>query len=129
MRSIKRGRGPSMMNCVGSILAAIFGVVWTIIAINMGAPFFFPIFGIIFVIVGIVQAAYNYKNATGKNRFSEFDITEENGEYVAHFVKRRRTFPDVVLSSKALLIAPADSGGYSAGDEVELEVLTGLEYI
>ena len=80
MRSIKRGRGPSMMNCVGSILAAVFGVVWTIIAINMGAPFFFPIFGIIFVIVGIVQAVNNYKNATGKNRFSEFDITEENEE-------------------------------------------------
>ena len=61
--------------------------------------------------------------------YYQFDLTKEEGEYVAHFVKRRRTFPDVVLSSKALLIAPADSEGYKAGDIVQLEVLNGLEYI
>ena len=46
----------------------------------MGAPAFFPIFGVIFIIMGIVQAAYNYKNATGKNRYSSFDITEDGEE-------------------------------------------------
>ena len=49
-------------------------------AASMGAPAFFPIFGVIFIIMGIVQAAYNYKNATGKNRYSSFDITDEGEE-------------------------------------------------
>ena len=59
--------------------------------------------------------------------YYQFNITKEGDEFVASFVKRRRTFPDVVLSSKALLIAPAESEGYKAGEEVELEVLCGME--
>lgn len=80
MKSIKRGRGPSMMNCAGAVIAVLFGIFWTVTAVSMGAPFFFPIFGILFIIIGIVQAVYSYKNATGKNRFSEFDITETGEE-------------------------------------------------
>ena len=68
-----------MMNCAGAVLSVIFGIFWTMTAISMDAPIFFPIFGILFIIIGIVQAVYNFKNATGKNRYSEFDITE-NGE-------------------------------------------------
>ena len=65
MKSIKPGRGPSIMGAIGSILAAAFGIVWTILAASMGV-FIFAIFGIIFVIAAIVQAIFNYKNATGK---------------------------------------------------------------
>ena len=39
MKSIKPGRGPSMMGGVGSVIAAIFGVFWTIGAVQMGARF------------------------------------------------------------------------------------------
>lgn len=80
MKSIKPGRGPSMMGAVGSAAAAIFGVFWTIGAISMGAPAIFAGFGIIFVLLGVGQAIYNYTNATSKNRFSEFDITEDGEE-------------------------------------------------
>ena len=80
MKSIKPGRGPSAMGFIGSIAAVIFGIFWTITAASMGAPMFFPFFGVIFVIVGIVQALYNYKNATGSNRFSTFDITSDDEE-------------------------------------------------
>ena len=59
--------------------------------------------------------------------YYQFDITKEDGEYVAHFVKRRRTFPDVVLNTKALLIAPAEAEGYKAGEVVTLELLVGPE--
>ncbi|GAE90283.1 hypothetical protein JCM21531_3878 [Acetivibrio straminisolvens JCM 21531] len=45
-----------------------------------GIGFFFPLFGIIFIFFGIVQAMYHYKNATGKDRFSIFDITESHEE-------------------------------------------------
>lgn len=80
MKSIKPGRGPSAMNVMGSVFAVIFGIFWTIQAVSMGAPIMFPIFGCFFVITGIVQGLYSYKNATGKNRFSTFDITEGNEE-------------------------------------------------
>jgi hypothetical protein len=79
MKSIKPGRGPSIMGAIGSILAAAFGIVWTILAASMGV-FIFAIFGIIFVIAAIVQAIFNYKNATGKNRYSIYDITDETEE-------------------------------------------------
>lgn len=87
MKSIKPGRGPSGMSFIGSVVAVIFGVFWTVTAfsITANAPFggvgaIFPLFGVIFIIVGIVQAAYHFKNATGKDRFSEYDITDPNEE-------------------------------------------------
>lgn len=46
----------------------------------MGAPIFFPLFGVVFVIMGIVQAVYNFKNATSENRYSEFDIVDSQEE-------------------------------------------------
>lgn len=40
----------------------------------------FPLFGVLFIVMGIIQAAYHYKNATGKDRFSIFDITDRSEE-------------------------------------------------
>ncbi|AIQ47542.1 hypothetical protein R70723_17855 [Paenibacillus sp. FSL R7-0273] len=80
MRSIKPGRGPSGMNAVGSVAVGVFGIFWTIMAVQMGAPIFFAAFGIIFVGLAIGQAIYHFKNATGKNRMSLLDITEHNEE-------------------------------------------------
>ena len=80
MRSIKPGRGPSAMGVVSSVAATIFGVFWTIMASSMGAPIFFPLFGLVFIGIGIMNIIYNYKNATGKNRFSIYDITEGDEE-------------------------------------------------
>ena len=80
MKSIKPGRGPSAMGAVGSLFAAVFGVIWTAAAASMGAPAFFCLFGVVFVIFGLVQAAYNFKNATGKHRYSAFDIVEGDEE-------------------------------------------------
>lgn len=69
-----------MLGAAGSAAAAVFGVIWTVSAMSMGAPIFFALFGIVFVALGIAQAVYNYKNATGKTRFSAFDITDSNEE-------------------------------------------------
>lgn len=79
MKSIKPGRGPSMMGGISSIFVALFGVVWTLLAVSGGAGFM-GIFGIIFIAMAVVSAVYNFKNATGKNRYSSFDITEEGEE-------------------------------------------------
>jgi len=80
MKSIKPGRGPSFMGGIGSAVAVIFGIMWTVFAASLGAPAIFPVFGVVFVLAGIAQAVYNFKNATGSERFSAFDITNENEE-------------------------------------------------
>ena len=49
MKSIKPGRGPSMMNAVGSLIGIVFGIIWTCAAASMGAPGFFPLFGLVFI--------------------------------------------------------------------------------
>lgn len=79
MKSIKRGRAPSMLGGFMSIAAGLFGIFWTVLALRMGAAFMAP-FGLIFVIVAVIQAVYQFKNATAKQRHSEYDITEDHEE-------------------------------------------------
>ena len=69
-----------MMSGVSSIAAAVFGVIWTVSALSMGAGGLFAAFGLVFIVMAVVSAVYNFKNATGKNRYSSFDITEEGEE-------------------------------------------------
>ena len=80
MKSIKPGRGPSMMSGIAGIGAVIFGIFWTIMAVQMGAPIFFAAFGIIFVVTAIFGVIYNMNNATGEQRYSAFDIVDEGEE-------------------------------------------------
>lgn len=68
-----------MMGGIVGIAVALFGVFWTVMAIAGGAWFMAP-FGIIFVAISVIRVIYDFKNATGKNRYSEFDITDENEE-------------------------------------------------
>ena len=78
MKSIKPGRGPSMMSGAVGILMMCFGIGWTVIA----AFAFWPmaIFGLIWTGIVAVSTIYNFKNATGKNRYSQFDIVNSNEE-------------------------------------------------
>ncbi len=80
MKSIKPGRGTSKMGAVGAIFVSVMGVVWTISAAKSGAPITFPIFGAFFVLMGIGIAIFHLKNATSKNRYSLYDITDDNEE-------------------------------------------------
>ena len=80
MKSIKRGRGPSFMGGVGNIFACLFGIFWTFSAYSMGAPLPFCAFGVLFIGIAVVSAVYNFRNATGKNRYSEFDIVDHTEE-------------------------------------------------
>lgn len=95
MKSIKPGRGPSGMSFMGAVFAVVFGIFWTVLAAAMTSGtgligIIFPLFGVIFIIQGVINAAYHYKNATGKNRFSTFDITAdgEEGDPADSWVKR-----------------------------------------
>ena len=90
MKSIKPGRGPSMMSGIMCIIVGVFGIFWTIAAVSMGAGLFFGLFGIVFVGIAVVNAIYNFKNATNKNRYSVYDITED-GEETDPFEKYYKT--------------------------------------
>lgn len=68
------------MDAAMSIFGIVFGIIWTGATIAMGAPFFFPLFGLAFIGIGIYNAVFNYKNATSKNRYSEFDIVDSEEE-------------------------------------------------
>ena len=112
MKSIKPGRGPSMMGAIVGILVAVLGVAWTIGAANItsgmgggfGDPFggavgiIFPLFGVVFVIIAIVGVVYNFKNATGKNRYSEYDIVD--GDEEPDPLNERFGEPDSPVESK-----------------------------
>lgn len=80
MKSVKPGRAPSAMGAWMSVVAVGFGIFWTVMASSMGAPVIFPVFGGLFILTGIISGIYNFKNATGKNRYSSFDITDDGEE-------------------------------------------------
>ena len=69
-----------MMGGIGSVAAVIFGLIWIFAAAPAGAPFFFPLFGLVFIGVGIANAVYSFKNASGDNRYSAFDIVDSDEE-------------------------------------------------
>jgi hypothetical protein len=80
MYGVKPGRGPSLMGGIGGIAVAVFGVFWTVMAASIGAPPFFALFGVVFVVLAIGGAVYNFYNATSPNRMSEFDVTSADEE-------------------------------------------------
>lgn len=97
MKSVKPGRGPSMMGGISSIIVALVGVAWTIGAYSMGAGAIFSVFGLAFIAMAVVSAVYNFKNATSKNRYSSFDITEDGEEtdpWNERFGEKRVPKPD-----------------------------------
>ena len=67
------------MGAFGSAAVTVFGVIWTFFVMSAGVPGF-ALFGVVFVIMGIVMTVYNIKNATTKNRYSAFDITDSAEE-------------------------------------------------
>ena len=80
MKSVKPGRGPSLLGGAASVIAAVIGVVWIAVAASMDAPVYFCLFGVVFVGLAIAHALYDLYNATAKRRFSLFDVTEEGEE-------------------------------------------------
>ena len=66
MKSVKPGRGPSMMGGVASVFAVVFGIIWMGGAASMGAPGFFLLFGVAFIGIGVVNAVYSFKMPPGK---------------------------------------------------------------
>ncbi len=67
-----------MMGGVIGIFMIGFGVVWTVLASQ--ASGIFALFGVFWTGMAIAMTVYNFKNATGKNRYSAYDITDGHEE-------------------------------------------------
>ena len=83
MKQIKRGRGPSMMSGVRGIVVSVFGIFWTIGALRGGMSAAYWMSGVIFVCVTLGYAVYNFKNASGETRYTEYRVVDENEEAAA----------------------------------------------
>ena len=66
------------MGGIIGIFMICFGVFWTALASQ--ASGFFALFGVLWTGIAVVQTVYNFKNATGKNRYSQYDITDSGEE-------------------------------------------------
>lgn len=81
MRSIKPGRAPSWGGVIGGVLATVFGIFWIGAALSLGdAPGLLIGFGVVFVLCAAGGTVYSFYNATSRNRFSDWDITEPHEE-------------------------------------------------
>ncbi len=76
MKHIKRGRGPSFMDGVVNVVIGLVGVVVCFVSGDIIGI----LFGLVFGIVAGMNAVYNFKNATGDNRYSEYDIVDAEEE-------------------------------------------------
>ena len=74
MKSVKPGRATSNLGGIAGICAAVFGIIWIILAPRSGH---FKLFGIPFVILAVALAVYHFRNANSENRYSLYDITED----------------------------------------------------
>ena len=80
MKSIKPGRGRSRLSGYMGFIASIWALIWTFAAVSLGAPIFFPIFGLLFLIVTVIHTIYHFRNASGKNRYSVYDVVDSAEE-------------------------------------------------
>lgn len=67
-----------MMSGIVGIFMIGFGIIWTVIAAQ--ADLVFAVFGVLWTGIAIAMTVYNFKNATKKNRYSQFDIVDSSEE-------------------------------------------------
>ena len=80
MYSVKPGRGESFIGGISSLGMAAFGLIWTLLTWQMGAPHLFSAFGLVFLFIGLASAAYNFFNVEAPNRLSNVDFTSGSEE-------------------------------------------------
>ena len=67
-----------MLSGIVGVFMIGFGILWTVMAAQ--ASGIFAAFGILWTGIAVIITVYNFKNATSKNRYSDFDITDSAEE-------------------------------------------------
>jgi hypothetical protein len=74
---------------VGGVIAVVFGIFWTGGAASMGAPFPFPLFGLVFIGVAIYGMVYGTAKASGYQD-AEIDFNRRKRELIRQIDDARR---------------------------------------
>lgn len=80
MRSIKPGRGPSLIGGILAGFVALAGLGGIITAFSLGAPWFSGLLCIGLTIAALCIAVYHIRNAVSNHRISAFDVVESREE-------------------------------------------------
>lgn len=76
----------------GSIVAGVliggFGLCWTVFAASLGAPAFFPFFGVVFILVGVGSCIYSFGKA-GEYRAAHERYQRRRAELLAREIRGR----------------------------------------
>jgi F0F1-type ATP synthase assembly protein I len=52
-------------SAIGGVVVVVFGIFWTSMASQVGAPGIFPLFGILFIVIGIATSVISFTKAQG----------------------------------------------------------------
>ena len=78
MKSVKPGRGPSMLNGIAGIFMIVIGIGWTVVAAQV--HWLMMLFGICWTGIAISKTVYSFKNAKNQNRYSVYDVVDSREE-------------------------------------------------
>ena len=78
MKSIKPGRGPSMMGGIVGIFTILIGIGWTVMAAQI--HWLMALFGLCWTAIAVMNTVYHFKNAKSKHRYSTYDIVDSTEE-------------------------------------------------
>ncbi|MFO0917128.1 MAG: zinc ribbon domain-containing protein [Planctomycetaceae bacterium] len=81
MWNLPFSRGPALVRAVGAVVAGLFGVLWTILALSLtaDAPFptavkwIFPAAGLLFTLAAWMQAAWLFIHAASEQKYAQDD--------------------------------------------------------
>ncbi|MGN1020399.1 MAG: zinc-ribbon domain-containing protein [Aristaeellaceae bacterium] len=73
MRSIRPGWGESIMSGAVSVIVALVGVIWTIVAVSLGAGFM-SCFGAVFIVIALINAREGICSAAARKRMSVAEV-------------------------------------------------------
>ncbi|QDU54028.1 hypothetical protein Pan181_02080 [Aeoliella mucimassa] len=62
------------MGAIVGVFVVAFGFIWTAAAVNMGAPWPFALFGIVFICFAICGIVFNLVNATSEKGIADMEI-------------------------------------------------------
>ncbi len=77
---------------VVGVLIGAFGLVWTISAASLGAPSMFPVFGVLFILVGIGNSVHSFMKA-GAYQHAEQAYQQRRAEVLAQYASARNREP------------------------------------
>ena len=106
-----RFRGQDLIMIPFSLLWAGFAAVWELIAVASGAPLFFALWGIPFILIGAYITVGRFVHDAIKRRRTAYGLTDRRVIIVTDLFGRRATSLDLATLSEITLSEKGDRSG------------------